>query len=169
MKIRQEKAEDQSFVYEVNEEAFGRKDEAGLVNALRKDQAFIPELSLVAENDGQLVGHILFTRLEIIQEGHTYPSLALAPMAVLSACQHSGIGSKLIKEGLKRARQAGYRSVIVLGHESYYPRFGFEPASRWGIKAPFEVPDAAFMALPLAEDGLEGVSGTVRYAASFGI
>jgi putative acetyltransferase len=166
--IRQEQAQDQKQVFHVHSMAFGQEDEARLVDALRPDPAFIPELSLVAIIDESIVGHILFSRITIkAADGTAFDSLALAPMAVMPDFQHKGIGSMLVKSGLARALELGYASVIVLGHEHFYPRFGFAPASKWNIKAPFEVPDKAFMALELVPGSLHHISGTVIYPEPF--
>lgn len=169
--VRQEVAADVPEVYQVNRAAFARTDEAELVNGLRTDaQAFVPELSLVAEWEGRVVGHILFTRCWIDDgAGGSVESLALAPMAVAPALQKRGIGSRLIHAGLDRARELGSGSVIVLGHARYYPRFGFVPAERWHIRPPFQVPADHYMALELVPGALASVSGTVRYAPPFGI
>ncbi|MGG7161388.1 GNAT family N-acetyltransferase [Clostridium baratii] len=166
--IREENNKDFNEVYEVIRLAFMNAEhtdhnEYNLVNKLRGSEAFVKGLSLVAEDNGKIVGHILLTKIKI---GNS-ESLALAPLAVLPNYQKSGIGSKLIIESHKRAKELGYRSVIVLGHPDYYHRFGYEPASRWGIKAPFEVPDESFMAIELIENGLKDVSGTVNYAKEF--
>jgi predicted N-acetyltransferase YhbS len=166
--IRQEQEKDIDAVYQVVKTAFetmelASGDEQDLVNRLRESNAFIPELSLVAEQDGKIIGHILFTRMKIGE----HVSLALAPVAVLPDCQGQGVGNKLILEGHRIAKELGYRSVIVVGHPRYYPRFGYRPASRWMIAAPFKVPDEAFMAFELADAGLEGVSGEIEYAKEF--
>jgi len=166
--IREEHLADVSAISDVNEEAFGRADEAKLVDLLRNSNAFVPELSLIAETDGQIIGHVLFTKIKIIDSlNHCFESLALAPIAVRTAFQRQGIGAALIRAGLSKAREIGYLSVIVLGHETYYPKFGFQPASRWNIQAPFDVPDEAFMAVELVELGLNNVSGIVVYAREF--
>ena len=167
MTIRIESKSDHRAIWKINKEAFGQEEEANLVDALRNDPAFIPELSLVAEIDGKVVGHILFSRISIVDGKTEHPSLALAPMSVLPDFQKQGIGSALIRTGLDTSRQMGFSSVVVLGHKDYYPRFGFEPASRWGIRAPFDVPGDVFMAIELSENSLNGVSGTVQYAAPF--
>lgn len=165
--IRQEAPEDYKEVFEVNRLAFGQDNEAKLVDALRKNPTvFVPELSIVAVQGDRVVGHILFTRIAIVGQ-QEHESLALAPMAVLPQHQRTGIGSLLVRKGLEAARAADFRSVIVLGHEHYYPKFGFAPAERWHVKAPFEVPSAAFMAIELVPDGLKGASGTVRYPKEF--
>jgi predicted N-acetyltransferase YhbS len=166
--IRQEQEKDFGAVYQVVKSAFETMEEASgdeqdLVNRLRKSPSFIPKLSLVAECDGQVIGHILFTKMTI--GGH--PSLALAPVAVLPAYQNQGIGGKLIEEGHRIAKELGYSSIVVVGHAAYYPRFGYTRASQWAIQAPFEVPDEAFMILELREDGLKGVSGMIAFAPEF--
>jgi predicted N-acetyltransferase YhbS len=168
IQIRQEQKKDIDAVYSVVKSAFEKMeladgDEQDLVDRLRKSQAFIPELSLVAESDGKVIGHILFTKMKI--GGH--PSLALAPVAVLPEYQKQGVGGKLIREGHRIAKELGFKSVILVGHPAYYPRFGYSPASKWKITAPFEVPDKAFMVLELVEGGLTGVSGMIEYAPEF--
>lgn len=166
--IRAERANDLEAITYVNKEAFGRDEEANLVSLLRSSDAFIPCLSLVAEAGEEIVGHILFTRIRIIDSlSRSTESLALAPVAVHSNYQKKGVGSALIREGLYRAREVGYLSAIVLGHENYYTRFGFAPASQWNISPPFEVPDECFMAVELVEHGLMNVSGIVVYAKEF--
>lgn len=170
--IRQENERD----YEISEkvvklafenEEFSDKSEHLLVNRLRKGNSFIKELSMVAKDNKNIVGHILFTKVLIYNGKENFETLALAPVSVLPNYQGKGIGSKLIKEGLKKAKEMGYKSVIVLGHDKYYPKFGFIPASNYDIKAPFEVPNEAFMALELITNALKHVSGTVVYAKEF--
>lgn len=167
--IRQETPADREAVHDVVRAAFGQADEAILVDRLRQnDAAFIPALSLVATVGSEIVGHILFTTIRIIEgNGTASPSLALAPVSVAPTYQRRGIGGMLIARGLETATQSGYTSVIVLGHADYYPRFGFAPARQWNIKAPFDVPDTAFMALELVAGGLTGVNGTVAYPVEF--
>ena len=166
--IRPENPNDLEAIAEVNRLAFGQEAEAILVDLLRKSDAFVPELSLVAIADDKVIGHILFSEVVIVDANQNeFPSLALAPMAVLPAFQRKGIGGQLVKAGLEKAKALKYKSVIVLGHEHYYPKFGFEPAERWGIRPPFEVPANVFMAIELVPGGLKGVSGTVRYPKEF--
>lgn len=167
IQIRRESPADYLLVEAVHRQAFGRDDEAQLVAQLRREDGFLPDLSLVAEVEGQLVGHILFTPIKVCGVQHTHQSLALAPVAVLPTWQNKGIGSCLIKAGLEAARLAGHLSVIVLGHETYYPKFGFQAASLWRIRAPFPVPDANFMALALSAGGLDEVHGVVSYPDPF--
>jgi predicted N-acetyltransferase YhbS len=168
MIIRREKKEDFNSINEVNEQAFKQKDESELIKRIRASKNFIPDLSLVAEVNGKIIGHILFSKIKIIGVKE-YESLALAPMAVLPEFQNKGIGRKLIKEGLKKARELGFNSVIVVGHHDYYPRFGFERASKWNIKCPFEVPNEAFLAIELKDGALTEKSGIVEYPKEFGI
>ncbi len=106
-------------------------------------------------------------KLIIQSEGINKESLALAPMAVLPNHQKCEIGKQLIKSGLDKARRLGYESVVVLGHADYYPKFGFKPASAFGINAPWEVPDEVFMILELKEKALSDVHGLVNYAQAF--
>lgn len=169
--IRQETAADFAAVFDVNRLAFGQDNEAMLVDALRANEtAFVPELSIVAITGGIVVGHILFTKINIGDgDGNLHGGLALAPMAVRPEYQMRGIGGQLVREGLAVASGLGFQSVIVLGHERYYPKFGFEPTEKWNINAPFEVPSDAFMAIELVAGGLENVTGTVIYPTEFGL
>lgn len=169
MNIRQETAEDREAVYEVVRNAFlsaehADGNEQDLVEALRTSSAFVPELSLVAEEDGAIVGHVLFTRIRI---GET-TQLALAPLSVAPDRQRRGIGSALVREGHRIARGLGFDYSVVLGSDRYYPRFSYAPARRLGIMPPFEVPDEMFMACALRDDAPK-VTGTVAYAPEFGI
>jgi putative acetyltransferase len=165
--IRPEQPADHEAIFEVNRLAFGQPAEANLVQALRQSPAFIPELSLIAVEDKQVVGHILFTRITVRSGYTTHAALALAPMAVLPECQRRGIGSALVKRGLADARHLGHDLVVVVGHPDYYPRFGFIPAEPLGIHAPFEVSAGAFMVLELRSNALVGVQGEVEYPPEF--
>lgn len=165
--IRTEKSGDYKDISRVNDLAFGQKNEGTLVEKLRKKPGFLPGLSLVAELEGKIVGHILFFPIQIVHKEKTFPSLALAPMCVLPEYQNQGIGTRLANEGFAAAKSLGFASVIVLGHENYYPRLGFEQARKWNIRAPFDVPSQYFFALELVPGALNGVSGTVQYPDEF--
>ena len=168
IKIRQEKGQDSAAVFEVHKLAFARDDEANLVDRLRSSRAFVPELSLVAVADNNLAGHILFTKIKIRNNnGDETESLALAPMAVKPAFQNRGIGRQLIRYGLDKAKELQYKSVIVLGHAHYYPKFGFLPAHRWNIKSPYNIPQEVFMAMELVTGGLKNTDGLVEYPKEF--
>ena len=169
MTIRQEEIKDHETVYSVVKAAFDSTEhsdgnEHDLVNALRNSGSFIPQLSLVAEQDGEILGHILFTKVDI--GGST--QLALAPLSVIPGRQRQGIGKALIQEGHRRARELGYRYSVVLGSETYYPKMGYLPAEQYGIQAPFDVPRENFMACQLEKDAPQ-ISGVVQYAKEFGI
>ena len=161
--IRTETPTDVDAITCVHDRAFGQPNEGCLIKALRERDDFDPRLSIVAEDSGAIIGHILFTPIQIESEDESYDALALAPMAVIPERQRQGIGSLLITHGLDTCRTLDHSAVIVLGHEDYYPRFGFQRASRYGIKPPFEVPDKSFMVLPLTPNALAGVGGIVRY------
>lgn len=169
--IRQETEKDyvlsETVIKEVKSAEHSDHREQFLVAKLRKSDVFVPELCLVAELNEEIVGHIMLTKLLVKDGEDKYQSLALAPVSVLPEYQDKGIGSKLILQSLKIAKEMGFKSVIVLGHDQYYPRFGFGPASKWGIKAPFNVPDETFMALELENGSLDGVVGTVVYSKEF--
>ncbi|WP_029904256.1 GNAT family N-acetyltransferase [Prevotella sp. 10(H)] len=167
VEIRQEEANDFPAVYDINLKAFKRKDEARLADRLRASDAFIPELSLVAVIGKKVVGHILFTKVNIMDDSRIIESLILAPVSVQPDLQNKGIGSRLVRHGLQKAKDLGYQSVFVLGHAHYYPRFGFLPANKWEIKLPFDVPSDAFMGVELQENSLAGVKGIVYYAREF--
>ncbi len=167
MIIRQEEVKDYSKVFVMVEKAFqsaehSDSNEHNLVEKLRKSEAFIPELSLVAEEDNEIIGHILFTKAKVGE--HTL--LALAPLSVLPQNQKQGIGKALIQKGHESAKELGYTHSIVLGSEIYYPKFGYKPASLYGIKAPFDVPDMNFMAINLVDDAPK-VEGILEYAKEF--
>ena len=166
--IRGESAGDtreRALVRALNEAAFGRADEARLVDALHAEGAVL--LSLVADLDGQIAGHILFSRMWIDTGGGPVPAVALAPMAVSPGLQRRGIGGQLIRRGLDELRAQGERIVLVLGHPDYYPRFGFSAAAARAIESPFR--PEAFMAMELVPGALEGIRGKVRYPAAFGL
>lgn len=166
MLIRSEEA-DYPGVCEVNKLAFGRDNEAKLVEDIRQTENYVPELSLVAVEQGQVIGHILFSEITIRTDERDIPILGLAPMAVRPEFQGKGIGSRLVEEGLRACRASAYGIVVVLGHPGFYPKFGFLPARPRGILAPFSMPDEVFMVLELKESALNEIKGTVHYPSVF--
>jgi len=163
--VRREEPRDIPAVRYVNERAFGRPAEANLVDALRGRQKVT--LSLVAVQDDQVLGHILFSPITIEAGEKVFHAVGLAPMAVLPERQRQGIGSLLVRIGLAECRKAGYECVVVLGHPEYYPRFGFVPASKYGMTCEYDVPDEVFMAIELREGALLGRAGTAKYQPEF--
>jgi len=164
MDIRDEHTSDHYRIRVVNEAAFGRSEEADLIDRLRAEGAVL--LSLVAEIDSQIIGHILFSRMTVETTQGSLAAVSLAPMAVLPRHQGRQFGSQLVLRGLAELRDRGERIVIVLGHKDYYPRFGFSPEKARNLSSPF--PPEAFMALELSDGALAGVHGIVRYPAAFG-
>jgi len=164
MQIRPERQSDIPSIRAVNQSAFNTSAEADVVDALRERAQRL--VSLVADADGTIVGHIMFSPVTLL----AHPDLrimGLAPMAVVPARQRQGIGSALVHEGLERCRELGFAAVVVLGHAEYYPRFGFTPASRFSLRCEYDVPDEVFMAIELDARTLRGRSGTIRYHAAF--
>ncbi|MBA2810427.1 N-acetyltransferase [Streptomyces sp. KM273126] len=165
-RTRPEVPADRAEVYELTAAAFGRAEEADLVEALRADPgAWLPDLSYVAEGpDGAVAAYALLTRCHVDE----VPALALAPVAVRPEWQRQGAGAAAVRAVLEAARGREERLVLVLGHPEYYPRFGFVPASAYGIRPGFDAPDEAMMALVL--NGSASVApGTIRYPAAFGV
>jgi putative acetyltransferase len=161
-----ENLEQRSAIHAVHHAAFGRPDEGDLVDNLRVNGDAL--VSLVAEIDSVIVGHILFSRMWIRTEGgKLLNAVSLAPVVVLPEHQHRGIGGQLIRHGLELLRDRGEKIVIVLGHPDYYPRFGFSTEKAESLESPF--PPEAFMAMELSACALDGVQGTVVYPAAFGI
>ena len=163
--VRNERPGDREQVRKVNEAAFGRSDEANLIDRLRVEGAVL--LSLVAEVDSQIIGHILFCRMIVETAQGSVAAVSLAPMAVLPEYQGRKVGSQLVRRGLAQLCERGERIVIVLGHQNYYPRFGFSSEKARYLASPF--PPEAFMALELSDGALAGIHGTVRYPFAFGL
>ena len=165
MIIRDEQPADVEQIWQLNSAVFETEAEASLVNELRKSGcAFV---SFVAEDDGEIVGHILFTPVELAGSDKQLKLMGLAPMAVKSQQQKKGIGSKLVKAGIERCRTIGCDAVVVLGHPGYYPKFGFVPSVNYSIKSEYEVPDDVFMILELVSDSLKGHKGIIKYHQAF--
>lgn len=162
--IRDEQASDREAVYQLNVSAFPSAAEAKLVNQLR-DRAE-PCISLVAENQNTVIGHIMLTPVTL-ETATVLGLMGLAPMAVLPEMQNQGIGSLLVTAGLQRCQELGIGAVVVLGHPQYYPSFGFVPASQFGISSHYDVPDEVFMAQELIPDYLAHHSGKISYHPAF--
>ena len=162
--IRREQAGDAADVRLINDEAFGSRLEADIVESLRTSPGVI---SLVATVDGRVAGHILFTAVTLEPPRQDLALAALGPMAVRPDLQRQGIGTRLVRAGLLECSRAGYAGVVLVGHPNFYPRFGFKPGPVVGLRCEFPVPDDVFMVLELEPGALEGVSGVVRYPAEF--
>jgi putative acetyltransferase len=160
--IRKERPGDIEQIRAVNIRAFSQTSEADVIDILRKA---CPEfVSMVAIKDDRLVGHILFTPAVIDAKEKCVVGMGLAPLAVLPDFQRQGIGSRLMRSGLEVMRLARWPFVLVLGHPGYYPRFGFVPASKYGIISEYkDVPEEAFMILVADEDALKGIKGIGKY------
>ncbi len=159
-----ERPDDIDAIHQLHCAAFGTGAEASLVNALREQAR--PLISLVAEDGDVILGHILFSPVTLLSRPELR-MMGLAPMAVDPAHQQKGIGSALVRAGLETCRELGFEAVVVLGHAQYYPKFGFGPASRFGLTSEYEVPDEAFMAVELQPGALRGSRGTIRYHPAF--
>jgi putative acetyltransferase len=167
IEIRAETPSDHDAVFTLLCRAFGGENEARLILFLRSTPDFDPGLSLVADHDGMIAGHILFSPIAIETRDGASPALALAPLAVVPDLQRQGIGEQLVRHGLERCRNRGHGVVVVLGDPAYYTRFGFSPAGARHIKSPFPAPEKAFMVLELVPGALSGIAGMVKYPAPF--
>jgi putative acetyltransferase len=163
--IRPETPEDRDGVWHANQAAFGRDDEANLVDRLREQAPGY--IGLVAVEDGAIVGHIAFTPVTLAPPRIDADVSGLAPMAVLPEHQRAGVGTALVLAGLAACRAEGVGAVVVLGHPGYYPHFGFAPGAERGITSTYEAPPEAFMVLELTPGALDGVQGVVHYHAAF--
>jgi putative acetyltransferase len=164
LQIREEAHADRTAVYAVNTQAFETVAEADLVDALRERAK--PVVSLVAEHEDRIVGHIMFSPVVHIEHVEL-KIMGLAPMAVAPQHQRKNVGSGLVRAGLEQCIRLGFGAVVVLGHPTYYPRFGFVPASRWNIRCEYDAPPEAFMAIELQAGYLNGKAGTIRYHPAF--
>lgn len=166
IEIRNEKADDYDGVAGINDLAFGQPIEGEIIEKIR--DACEEILSLVAQKDGDIVGHILFSPVLIGNDEKDIKAMGLGPMAVLPEYQQQGIGTQLVNEGIKILKNLNYHLLIVLGHPDYYPRFGFEKASIYGLIPRWEgIPDEAFMVLFLDTSARKRASGVVRYRDEF--
>jgi putative acetyltransferase len=165
MIIRSERPPDRPAILRLNREAFGGEREAELIERLGADGLIAA--SLVAEDEGRIIGHILLSWLGLEMDGRRLRGLALAPMAVASARQRKGVGSRLAAAAVETARRIGAEAIIVLGHPGFYPRFGFSAHLAARLAGPFS--GEAFMALELIPGALAGRTGSVLYPAAFGL
>jgi len=164
MLIRIEEKKDQTAVRAVNLSAFETSAEANLVDALR-EQAH-PCISLVAEDNGEIIGHVMFSPVSLA--GHpNLRALGLGPLAVIPEHQRKGVGAALVQAGLERCKGQGFDAVVVLGHPLYYPAFGFLPSTNFGIGCEYDVPEEVFMAMELQPGALDGITGTIKYHPAF--
>ena len=164
--IRSEKPEDIEAVRTLNKLAFHQETEGVIIDKIRSNCNEI--FSLIAELDNKVIGHILFSPVMLKSDHSELKGMGLGPMAVLPEFQNRGIGSSLVNHGLKLVKEAGYPYVIVLGHPSYYPRFGFQPASKFQFQCQWEdVPDEAFMALIFDKKEIKDNAGTIFYRDEF--
>lgn len=168
--IRPETPGEYTQISELIKEAFATAlrsdgDEQEFAEKLRARPGYLPELALVAVQNGQLVGHIMLTEIMVaLQDGGQYLALMLAPLAVKPGCQKQGIGQKLTRESLRLAKEMGYKAVFLAGHAQYYPRFGFVPSWKFGIEYAKPIPSEdrdCIMALELEKGALAGIKGTV--------
>ena len=162
--IRPEQSGDIAAIRIVNQQAFETGAEAGLVDQLRVKGNLT--ISLAACDDGEVVGHIAFSPVSIVGAPHLR-GVGLGPMAVLPGKQKLGVGSALVQAGLDRCRELGYDYAVVVGHTEYYPRFGFLPASRFGLHTKWDLPEGVFLVMELKPGTLKGAGGLVEYQAEF--
>lgn len=171
--IREERQKDFEKINQVVKAAFKNVEQTDhtehlLVERLRKSQAYILALSLVAQTpQGEIVGHLLLSKAHIINGSQSFEVLALAPLSVAPAFQRNSIGSKLIEVAHQRAKKLGYAAIVLLGHKDYYPRFGYKKASLFGVSFPFNAPDDCCMVAELRKNALRGISGVVCYSQAF--
>jgi len=173
LNIRLETPADHYAVEEITRDAFwvfwdsdywekGKKicDEHLLVHKLRNVDALVPELNYVAESDGEIVGHIIYTKSRIESgDGEKHETLTFGPLTVKPEYQRKGIGKALMQHTLAKAKELGYRAVLIFGHPEYYPRVGFKRAAEFGVTTPDGRTFDAFMVFPLYEGALDGIHG----------
>jgi putative acetyltransferase len=164
MIIRPEEPKDYSAIHAVNESAFETSAESNLVEVLRREVH--PIISLVAEDGEAIVGHAMFSPVSLT--GHPdLKIMGLGPVAVIPTYQRKGFGSALVNAGLEKCKALGYGAAIVLGHADYYPRFGFIPSVRYGIRSEYDVPEDAFLVIELQPGYLQGAIGIIKYHPAF--
>jgi len=164
MQIRFEQPADAQPIHGLHLAAFGSAFEGAIVDTLRA--AGVVVASLVADDEGDIVGHVVFSPVTMTGRGDLR-IVALAPMAVRPDRQRRGIGSALVSAGIEECRRIGVQAIFLVGHADYYPRFGFVQAASYGISCEFDVPDDVFMVLELAQGALQGRAGVVRFHDTF--
>ncbi len=164
--VRQESETDLEAIDKVNRITFGSRDEANFVSAIRKTLHFIPELSLVAERDGAIVGHCLLFQGKLMQEEGETAVLVLAPMAVMPAQAGRGIGTELIQAIISKAEALGFSGIIEVGKPDYFAKYGFKPIADWNIECPLAVPTGMAQVLELVPGALKE-GGLVKYPGDF--
>ncbi len=167
MIIRREAPQDYARIYDLVKVAFQTAQvtngkEQDFVEQLRSSRDYIPELALVAEQDGELIGHIMLTRTYITRRDDKVEALFLGPISVVLERRNQGIGSALMNESLRLAKAMGYQSVFLVGDPAYYHRFGFQPTAKFGIKELEPIPDEYVMVCQLDDNALAGITGTIR-------
>lgn len=170
--IRKENSADFGEVEDVVKEAFlnmthSDHSEHLLIARLRKSPAFIPDLSFVAESEGEIVGHILISKITIVSPTENFEGLSLAPVSVAPNYQNKGIGTELIKKAHLMANHLGYLFIVLIGHENYYPRFGYQESKSFEIEFAFDIPAKNCMVLELQKGALSKISGSVTYPKEF--
>ena len=170
LEIRPERPGDEDAKAEDTRRAFEGEEETGIIEAVRGSGYFIPELSLVAEQDGKIIGHVMFSIITLVRfDRPAEKILSLAPMSVDPEMQKQGIGTALVKAGMEKAAELGHTVVVVIGHPEYYPRFGFRQARPIGFDIGMDVPDAAFMVAGLQPDALQDTAGMIQFSPPFGV
>lgn len=166
IKVRAEAPDDFRAIDVVNLSAFEGEAEAQLIGELRSSPVFIPDLSLVAELNNRIVGHVVLSKVQLKSSKGTSEILALGPMSVVPSQSHRGIGSELIEAAVARAKPLCFSAIVVAGHPDYYQRFGFRPAKEWGVTCNLPIPEDALTAMELVEGALAG-GGQVEYPELF--
>lgn len=169
MEVRDATSADHDQIFTVVEQAFlnaphTNHKEQFLVNLIRESPEYIPKLDIVAVKDHKIVGHIILTKTLINKQ---YETLLLGPIAVLPDYQKQGVGKALIMETHKRAVELGFKSIVLVGHADYYPKFGYRKLSEFNIKMPFPLPDENVLGIELVENAFKGVEGVVEYPSAF--
>jgi len=164
--VRPERSNDVNAIDVVNISAFEGDKEVQLVADLRKSPFYVPDLALVAEVHGRLVGHVMLTKAQLNRRGQLSEILVLAPMSVVPSQSHRGIGTRLVQDAMTRAKRLGYRAVVVTGQPEYYQKLGFQKGGRWRLYSTLPVPDSAISAIEL-HDGTFKEGDTVQYPVEF--